>query len=446
MRKLTALEQSKAREYTRLRFRDTSRYEDADSVACYELDYISIEDIVEGDAQLLDIFNRDEFIPDLILGYASKDAVPVRINLMDKSVVFIYACKETPNVEVPGYSVVLMKVPAIIYFRKYLRIFGKHDDLLTVPARTLLDRIYEEGIAIKAADITISTDKNLGKVYYNVAKKFVDSNLLFTKEDVRAIISILCFKSPYDFTSKMPKDVGVEVNENYRGRVNIVPKYEGYMITIRLLPNSYFDKTFEELNLRPKTIDFIHQHMLTDEFGLILLIGATMSGKNTTVLACLNSVIQARRRKVVSVEMPVEQLLPGLEQIDCTSNEEYDEAVTALLRQNPDYIYITEMSEKTANSAIRITNTGKVVISTLHANSCADAFSRLQDITGLSIDKLIQAVRCCLYQALVRDEENDRVVPRNSMLYLDSKRKQQLYGLPYGEALRLLKEWEESDE
>ena len=62
------------------------------------------------------------------------------------------------------------------------------------------------------------------------------------------------------------------------------------------------------------------------------------------------------------------------------------------------------------------------------------------------MDKIIQAVRCTLYQELVRDEENDRVVPRNTMLYLNDERKQLLYGAPYGQVIKLLKEWEESDE
>ena len=445
MYKLTALEQSKAREYAELRFRDASRYEDALSVACFELDFMSIEDVTNGDETLLDLFNRDEFVPDNVLMYGTSDALPVRVNLFDKSVLVIHACTEAPVIDIPGYKVNMLKVPSVVFFRKYLRQNGRHNDLLSVPAKTLLERIYAEGIALKAADITISTDGNLGKVYYNVAKKFVSSNMMFTKNDVREIISILCFKSPYDFTSQRPKDVGVVVNENYRGRVNICRKYEGFMITIRLLPNSFFNSEFEDLNLQPKTIDFIREHVLSDRFGLRLIVGATMSGKNTTVLACLNSVIRAKRRKVVSVEMPVEQLLPGLEQIDCANSDEYDEAVNALLRQNPDYVYIAEMSEKTATSAIRITNTGKILISTLHANSCADTFSRLQDITGLSIDKLVQATYCVIYQSLERDEENDRVVPRNSMLYLDDERKLQLYGLPYGESLKLLKQWEEAD-
>lgn len=446
MYNLTAAEQVKATGYLNLRLRDASRYEDALSMAYLELDYVTIEDLVKDDYDVLDLYNRDEYVPESILKACnSEDMLPVRVDIFDKKILVIYACKEEPSFEYDGFTITMQKVPCFVFFKKYLRVYGKHSDLLSIPARTLLDTICEEGISLKAADITISTDLNLGRVYYNVAKKQVYSNLMFGKDAVSNIIRILCLKSPYDFTSRMPKDIGVTINEDYRGRVNICHKLGGFVITIRLLPNAYFDKTFEDLNLKPKTIDFINKYILSEEFGLRLIVGATMSGKNTTVLACLNNVIHSKPRKIVSVEMPVEQYLPGLEQIDCESTEEYNMAVNALLRQNPDYVYITEMSENTAAPAIRISNTGKVMLSTIHANSCADVFSRLQDITGLSMDKLIQATHCVLYQELVRDEEKDCVFPRNSMLYLDRERKKQLYGQPYGECLRLLEEWEEND-
>ena len=447
MYNLTAHEQAKAREYLELRFRDASRYEDAISMAYLELNYVSAEELANYDEDLLDIYERDEYIPESVLDYcAIEDALPVRVDFFNKVVKMVYAVNEQPEVTIPEYTVEWMKVPAFVFFRKYVRLHDKHRDLLIIPARTLLDRIFEEAIALKAADITISTNVNLGQVYYNVAKKYVPSNILFSKNDIQDMIRIICFQSPYDFTSRMPKDLGITINEQYRGRVNITTKLNGYCITIRLLPNAFFNKTFTDLNLKPKTVEFIEKYVLSEDFGLRLVVGATMSGKNTTILACLNSVLKTRQRKVVSVEMPVEQTLPGLEQINAENSEEYNQSVIALLRQNPDYVYITEMSEHTAEHAIRITNTGKIVISTLHANSCADTFSRLQDITGLSIDKLIQATNCVIYQELIRDEENDRAVPRNTMLYLDKARKQQLYGLPYGESLRLLTEWEESDE
>ena len=447
MYNLTAHEQAKAREYVEMRFRDASRYDDALSMAYLELDYVTAEELACNDEELLDIFYRDEFIPDSVLKYCvSEDVLPLKVDFFSKEIVMIYTIEQPPEMEIPDYTIKWLRVPAWIFFKKYFRLRGRHDDLLTIPARDLLDRIFEEAIAIKAADITISTDINLGRVYYNVAKKLIRSNIMFSKIDVENMIRIICFKSPYDFTSRMPKDLGYTIDENYRGRVNIAPKLDGYCITIRMLPNAYFNKTFTDLNLRPKTVEFIKKHVLSEDFGMRLVVGATMSGKNTTILACLNSVIKEKPRKIVSVEMPVEQTLPGLEQINSETSEEYNQSVIALLRQNPDYVYITEMSEHTAAHAIRITNTGKVVISTLHANSCADTFSRLQDITGLSIDKLVQTINCVIYQELVRDEENDRAIPRNRMLYLDRERKMQLYGLSYGESLKLLTEWEETDD
>ena len=77
------------------------------------------------------------------------------------------------------------------------------------------------------------------------------------------------------------------------------------------------------------------------ELGLRLVVGPTMSGKNTTALACLKELTEDDKYKVVSIEMPVEQELEGVEQINCEDEEEYDANINSLLRQNPDFVYIT---------------------------------------------------------------------------------------------------------
>ena len=179
--------------------------------------------------------------------------------------------------------------------------------------------------------------------------------------------------------------------------------------------------------------------------GLRLIVGSTMSGKNTTALACLRELTIEDKYKVVSIEMPVEQELEGVEQINCNDEDEYDANINSLLRQNPDIVYITETGDTTATSIMRVTNTGKRVISTLHANSCADVIGRLQDITGLTTDRIIQTLHSIVYQELVRDEETDTVRPKNKFIYLSQDRKSQLYGRPYGEIILKLKQWEGGD-
>ena len=84
-------------------------------------------------------------------------------------------------------------------------------------------------------------------------------------------------------------------------------------------------------------------------------------------------------------------------------------------------------------------------MSTLHANSCADVIGRLQDITNLSIDRIIQTLHSITYQELVRNEKTDSIRPKNKFIYLSQERKAQLYGKPYGEVLLKLKQWEGGD-
>jgi type II secretory ATPase GspE/PulE/Tfp pilus assembly ATPase PilB-like protein len=346
---------------------------------------------------------------------------------------------------IENHSVNVVYTPIYNYFQEYTKKYGPHPDLLDVPARQLIDSIVNEGISIGAADITISSVERSALVYYNVRKTKVYSQRILSADNIEDIIKLLCSESPMDNTTNHPKYVGVSLSDFYRGRVVINHKYHGYAITIRLLPNAAFDKSLEDCNLTKETAQFFRHFFMNRELGLRLIVGSTMSGKNTTALACLREWTEEDRYKVVSIEMPVEQELAGVEQINCNDEEEYDLNINSLLRQNPDIVYITEMGDTTASSIMRVTNTGKRVISTLHANSCADVIGRLQDITGLTTDRIIQTLHSIVYQELVRDDKTDTVRPKNKFVYLSQDRKSQLYGKSYGEIILKLNQWEGGD-
>lgn len=446
MYKLTPQQQREVRNYINLRLRYPEQFKDADNLAVYELNFKTEREILEGMGRV-DLLDKlaQRYIPDSIISrFAGTGCVPASV-AMRKVIVFYHDDVPKQEVDLTGYTVEYISVPLFMYVKTYVQLYGRHDILLEVPAKDLFDHIVNEGIAMGAADITISSNGNACNAYYSVRKRIVHSNLIMTKQNLIDMIAIMCFQSPMDYSSRKPKYVGIALNDDYRGRVVVNQKIDGFAVTIRLLPNEFFNKTFDDINIKPKTQRFLQDYFLSPKFGLRLIVGATMSGKNTTGLACLSKVASEGTRKIVSIEMPVEQILPGIEQISCESEEEYDEAVVSLLRQNPDYVYVAEMSESTAAPAIRIANTGKIMLSTLHANSCADTIGRLQDVTGLSTDKIIQSVHCVLYQELLRDEKEDKVYPHNTMLALTDERKKELYGKSYGEVLALLTEWEEDD-
>lgn len=437
-------------EYTHLRLRDSSKYDAPEALAIYEQRMLPNDEIFElcEKSSAEDLYMPvTSYIPDdIVTHFHGSDVVPVSFSPM-KSEVTCVALKEIGEkyMPLPRYDVKIMYTTIYNYFAEYVKQYGYHPDLLDIPAKQLLDSIVNEAISLDAADMTISSLGKSARVYYNVRKKKVYSQRILSSSNIDDIIKLLCFESPMDNTTNAPKYVGVSLNDFYRGRVCINHKYKGFEITIRLLPNAAFEKSLESLNLTKETIDFFRNIFLNRELGLRLIVGSTMSGKNTTALACLREVCEEDRLKVVSIEMPVEQELIGVEQINCNDEEEYDQNINSLLRQNPDLVYLTEIGDTTATSIMRVTNTGKRVISTLHANSCADVIGRLQDITQLSIDRIVQTLHSVVYQELVRDDKADKVTPKTKYVYLSQERKTQLYGLSYGQALLKIQSWESGD-
>lgn len=437
-------------EYISLRLADYRMYKEPEALALYEQRILPNEEIFalcEMSSEVDLYIPATSYIPDdIIMHFNGSDVVPVSFSPM-RGVVTCVALAEigTKYTPLPNYKVDVQYTTIYNYFQEYVKQYGRHPNLLEVPAKQLIDSIVNEAITLGAADITISSIGKSAVVYYNVRKKKVYSQRILTADNIEDIIKLLCFESPMDNFSKAPKYVGVSLNDYYRGRVVINPKHKGYAITIRLLPNAAFEKSLEDCNITKETASFFRNIFMNKELGLRLLVGSTMSGKNTTSLACLREITLHDNYKVVSVEMPVEQELIGVEQINCDDESEYDLAINSLLRQNPDLVYITEIGDTTANSVMRVTNTGKRVMSTLHANSCADVIGRLIDITGLSSDRIIQTLHSIVYQELVRNEETDSVSPKTKYVYLSQERKNQLYGRPYGEIISKMKQWEGGD-
>ena len=220
--------------------------------------------------------------------------------------------------------------------------------------------------------------------------------------------------------------------------------YHGWCITIRVLPDDYLSTTLEDLNLKPNACAFVRNVVLSPEKGLRLFIGETMSGKNTSILSGLMELVHEDKYKIVSVESPVEILVQGVIQIDAETEEQFAKNADSLLRQNPDIVYFTEITEKTAYSILKQANTSKAVFSSVHANSCADVVSRLMDITGADSDRVVQTLQSCVYQVLVRDEEKDMVFPVNRCVHFDDALKSKLYGQPLYEKHRIIKEVEDA--
>lgn len=392
---------------------------------------------------------RREYIPrDMLDKFRSMNCVPIKYsaatNTMTVGVLPELSRIRDFNV---GMSVNEVRVPIYYYVQNYTDYYGRPSFILPLPTKDYLDFIYAEALALRASDITIyNTSKYTAEVIYNARKRLVHSKRTLEGEQVLPLAKMLATSAhgTFDESNEEPRFFSIRIDLHNRGRVVVNKTYYGWCITIRVLPDDLLTTTLEELNIKPNACEFIRNHVLSKEKGLRLFIGETMSGKNTTILSSLLELVADDRYKIVSVESPVEILVDGIVQINTETEEMFAKNADSLLRQNPDIVYFTEITEKTAYSILKQSNTSKAVFSSVHANSIADVISRLMDITSVDSDRIVQTLQSCVYQVLVRDEEHDRIYPVNKCVHFDEALKARLYGQPVYKKREIIKEVEDA--
>lgn len=301
------------------------------------------------------------------------------------------------------YEVEEVAITLYDYVKFYTVFYTQPDFIAAYPIRDLFKYVVLEGISEGASDITISEKKDKVECYFNINKRKVYSKRLMPKGMMQDLFNYVTSssKAATSFTNSGTVYLSMDLDETHRGRVVLNHTYFGWTITIRVLSNRSLDKTLKELNLPENSIGFIRTNITNQTPGLKLFVGPTMSGKNTTILSALYEYWRENDCKIVSVEQPVEIIADFIEQINCDTEEEYAQGCDSLLRQNPDIVYITEMTARTAASALKTANTGKSVFSTLHANSVAEVPSRIKDLTDMSYSQIIQILDCIFFQQLV---------------------------------------------
>jgi len=175
-------------------------------------------------------------------------------------------------------------------------------------------------------------------------------------------------------------DMSFGVKNLSRFRVNIYQQRGSLGIAIRAIP---FDiMTFEECGL---PVDIV-KSLCVKPKGLVLVTGATGSGKSTTLASMVNYISQKRECHIITIEDPIEFLHEHkkaiVEQRELGSDTySFGAALKHVLRQDPDVILIGEMRDlETIESALIIAETGHLVFATLHTSDCVQTINRVIDV------------------------------------------------------------------
>ena len=191
-----------------------------------------------------------------------------------------------------------------------------------------------------------------------------------------------------------------------RFRVSVLPmvgtelknKFES--VVIRILDDRKVIRDLEKLGLtgvaKQKFIKAINQPQ-----GMVILTGPTGCGKSTTLVAALYQVVNPEVN-VLTVEDPVEYVIEGARQLKIGYKMNFEQAIRSILRHDPDIVLVGEMRDKeTAETAIKLANTGHLTFSTLHTNDAPSAVSRLFKM-GIEPFLIAYAINLIVAQRLIR--------------------------------------------
>ncbi len=273
------------------------------------------------------------------------------------------------------------------------------------PTVRLVDHIIAQAIRLGASDIHLEPGCESVSLRYRidgVLQEFPGPS----PGVYPAVVSRIKISSGMDIAERrLPQDGRSQLTvdaKKYDLRVSIIPQIDGEGIVIRILNPYAIKLDLRSMGFEPDLLERYFQ-VLSKPNGLTLVTGPTGSGKSTTLYASLAK-LNDKKRKIITLEDPVEYRLPGITQIAVNPEIGYTfgSGLRAILRHDPDTVLVGEIRDRdSAEIAMRAALTGHQLFSTLHTNDAPGAVTRLVDM-GVPRYQVLSALRGVLSQRLVR--------------------------------------------
>ena len=262
---------------------------------------------------------------------------------------------------------------------------GNQIDFTKLPITDIVTQIIYNAAQSGASDIHFDPTETTIKVRFRIDGMLID--YITIPENIRKnLIARLKIISGMDITeTRLPQDGAIKTtikDINLDMRVSSLPTNEGEKIVIRILDYSASLNGLESLGFSPNNLIKMKE-LIKEPNGIILVTGATGSGKSTTVYSLLQ-ILNTPKVNLVTVEDPVEMNIDGINQIQVNSEIglTFANVLRSILRQDPDIIMIGEIrDDETAKIAVRASITGHLVLSTIHTNNALNTIERLTDMS-----------------------------------------------------------------
>ena len=275
----------------------------------------------------------------------------------------------------------------------------------TIPI--LVDQLLTEALHLRATDIHLEPGPDAVRLRYRIDGILQsipvpgDMHSLYS-----AIVTRLKVMATLDISERrLPQDGRVSMKtggEAYDLRVSVIPTRHGESLCMRILGRRSLHLGFEQLGMLPLQERLFDQIPFLPQ-GFILISGPTGSGKTTTLYAALQRANDGRR-KILTIEDPIEYQLDGIIQMQTHDSigMSFARGLRAILRHDPDVVLVGEIRDReTAEIAVRASQTGHLVFSTIHANDSVSTIPRLVDM-GVDASSLAASLNCSIAQRLAR--------------------------------------------
>jgi type IV pilus assembly protein PilB len=275
-------------------------------------------------------------------------------------------------------------------------------------AAGLFDAMLLDAVAERASDIHLENYNHGARLRFRIDGSLHDiGRYQLTAADLSSVVNVIKIAADIDIAERRVPQSG-RVHRRVSShildlRVQTQPTLYHENVVIRILPQDTRPPTIEELGFRPSLADR-YRRLLHEPHGLVLVVGATGSGKSTTLYAGLQMLAKDATRKVITIEDPIEFSLAGIQQtqVNPAVGFHFAQAMRAFVREDPDVILVGEIRDsETALETIRAAQTGHLVLATLHCNDTVDAVQRLADL-GMHPNSIASELTAVMAQRLAR--------------------------------------------
>ncbi len=280
-------------------------------------------------------------------------------------------------------------------------------DLQHVPIVDIVNQIILYAAQHNASDIHLDPREDCLMIRMRMDGQLRDHTMI-PKEYERNLTTRVKLISNMNITeTRLPQDGAIKgriEGKDLDMRVSALPTNEGEKVVIRILDFTKSLTGMDSLGFSPKNYKLVSKMMEVPN-GIILVTGATGSGKSTTTYSMLQA-LNKEETNIITVEDPIEMNIEGINQVQVNSDIglTFATVLRSILRQDPNIILIGEIRDsETAKIAVRASITGHLVLSTIHTNDSLSTIERLLDmdveryllssaLTGIISQKLVRTL------------------------------------------------------